>query len=302
MKFIYPTENFVKKGLLKQNPFFLIAVLVFIYFISLQVPLGGIVFMTLGTFIPDAIVILTALGLSKNIKKILVRIIAFIGIIILLIAAANSIQIYEYISSPAQKTGYEITKKIQVNEDYYPTYKTPYKDGIRRAFPNIFLPHFSIGANEGCMCMYFQLNNRKDYFFTTSEHVSSFFEKGGGYRMSNNANPLFIVSLNKPLVSRIAGENTGYTFQVKIVQNGELTAEFWQEGIPEHVLTTKEYKQDDKLKKNFFENVLHLLLRNTLLSQVLSEIFNISYFPSDELDIFLKEAIEINYIKDNNLN
>lgn len=181
-----------------------------------------------------------------------------------------------------------LLKKVKLEDGSWSQYKIEPKDLVYTTYPNILIPKFIIGGDEGCMCMYFKYNDQETYLSALKKHIAQNLELPTGGGLPSNNNTFYTASLKR---SDDESKIT-YDLLVEIIQNDEVTARFWQKGIPQGSVGTKIYSRDDRLKKDFFKNASELLLRNTFIASLISRYLDLSYFPSKEFDSFLSEAIQ----------
>jgi hypothetical protein len=169
----------------------------------------------------------------------------------------------------------------------YTNYNTISGNLSFKVHPQILLPSYQVGGDEGCMCMYFKNSNNVSYFSEVSKQVSYFLKKKySGYSITSSEDAPFFIVVNSL-------DNGNYEFLFEIKNQGRIMSTFRHKNIPKEIVQTQSFSRENGLKDGFFKKTTFLLLKNNLIASKISSLLNFSYFPHKEFQEFLDKAIEI---------
>ena len=257
-----------------------------LYFVALHPwsgSLGGIVFWMLGSSLPTAFIVLLALGLAFLLPApLLVRlpvalVLSFLFGINAALPDLPGLHRYENVASG------------QVRAKLPPV--ATWRQAIhlkRRPWPPLFtrplVPQLRIGADEGCMCMYFLETS------IYSDLVQASLLRVSGRRTSviNYRDPAQ-ESQDVHLDVRFWQNDKEYSARIEIVGHGKPVARFDQRKIPLTAVVERKGVGREKFGENFWENAVHLFARDNAWSYIVDRIAP-NYYPEWQVEEFFREA------------
>lgn len=255
---------------------------------------GGIVFMLIGSMAPVVVNCCLAWGFASLLPtarwaKIVCSIL--FAFLLALIPALPALYVQD--SSPPT-TSYEVREKVILSPEMTVDLhvKARPREQWWKANPTIFvnpmyLP-WTIGGNEGCMCMFFEVRTAGLYSTILAQHVASY---GNNLQSLNPGDARsmhglwFVYAIEKT-------ERGTYDLKFDVMRKDTATATFWQKDIPEEFVF-EGVGGGNQLSFNtrFYGPALRILFSDNIPTWIMAPSFK-TIFPYQAFNKFLQEAVE----------
>lgn len=200
--------------------------------------------------------------------------------------------LYAQLASPP-RISYEVHEKVTLPPDMTVdlNIKERPKDQWWKPNPVIFVNPaqvpWTVGGNEGCMCMFFEVKPTASYSAILTQQVVS---RGKNLRSLSYGDARsmqglwFVYAIEKT-------ERGTYNLKFDVMRKDNVTATFWQKDIPEEFVFEREGGNHFSFKTRFYGPALRILFSDNIPTQILEPSFK-SIFPYQEFNKFLQEAVE----------
>jgi hypothetical protein len=248
--------------------------------------IGGLIFLFVGWLIPDLFLVCVSLGAAKAQKNgaFAKRVLTFLSVALLVTIIPSVPSLVEY-SLAHTTTNYRIYHKTKFNKRIWLSVNPHLLSQVYEIYSRPLLPRLWVGSDEGCMCFYFHEKEDATYARDLSGELKKLFD-----RARATAAPINVGEGRDQVIEmeiEKASETT-YNLRLNVKEDKQITASFWQNGLPSSIVSSGSGRID--LKENFFSNATTSLLQNTFFVQALSRFSGLSYFPRSEIRKFFNDA------------